>query len=192
LDATIIDVDLNTAKRHDAVTLGTANGLSLAGQELALSIATESSAGAMSASDKAKLNASGFVVLPSDVTNASADVLADVTGLSFSVVSGSVYRFRFEIWYTSSDGTRWAINGPAFSDLSSRSNYAIDNTSETVNNGLDAYDLPAAANAGSVSGIAIVEGFVSPSAIGSVIARFASDVSVTAKAGSMVHWTKVS
>jgi hypothetical protein len=41
---------------HNAVTLGTANGLSLSTQALSLSLATSGSSGAMSASDKAKLD----------------------------------------------------------------------------------------------------------------------------------------
>ena len=41
---------------HDALTLGTANGLSLSGQTLSLETATTSSAGALSSSDKTKLN----------------------------------------------------------------------------------------------------------------------------------------
>jgi hypothetical protein len=49
------DVTANTAARHDAVTLGTANGLSLSSQELSLDTATASTAGAMSADDKINL-----------------------------------------------------------------------------------------------------------------------------------------
>jgi hypothetical protein len=49
------DVTVNTAARHDAVTLGTANGLSLSSQELSLDTATASTAGAMSADDKINL-----------------------------------------------------------------------------------------------------------------------------------------
>lgn len=41
---------------HNPVTLGTSNGLSLSGQQLSLSLATESTSGAMSAIDKIKLN----------------------------------------------------------------------------------------------------------------------------------------
>ena len=41
---------------YDSLTLGTANGLSLSGQELSLATATTSSAGALSSSDKTKLN----------------------------------------------------------------------------------------------------------------------------------------
>ena len=41
---------------HDALTIGTANGLTLIGQELSLSISTTSAAGAMSVTDKTKLD----------------------------------------------------------------------------------------------------------------------------------------
>lgn len=41
---------------HDAVTLGTVNGLSLTGQQLSLALATAASNGAMSAADKIKLD----------------------------------------------------------------------------------------------------------------------------------------
>lgn len=51
--------DLVTSK-HAPVTLGTANGLSLSGQQLSLATATQSVAGAMSASDKYKLDQSVF------------------------------------------------------------------------------------------------------------------------------------
>ncbi len=50
------DVAANTAARHAAVTIGTANGLSLSAQALSLAAATTSAAGAMSAADKTKLD----------------------------------------------------------------------------------------------------------------------------------------
>jgi hypothetical protein len=46
----------NDSRLHSAVTIGTANGLSLASQVLSLASATVSTSGAMSASDKAKLD----------------------------------------------------------------------------------------------------------------------------------------
>lgn len=46
----------NDSRFHNAVTIGTANGLSLASQVLSLASATVSTSGAMSASDKAKLD----------------------------------------------------------------------------------------------------------------------------------------
>ena len=46
----------NDSRFHNAVTIGTANGLSLASQVLSLALATPSTSGAFSASDKAKLD----------------------------------------------------------------------------------------------------------------------------------------
>ena len=58
-----------------------------------------------------------IVRLTSDVTNnnGTANTIADVTGLSFSVTSGKLYWFEFNIVYTAaatSTGSRWSINGP--------------------------------------------------------------------------------
>ena len=75
---------------------------------------------------------------------------------------------------------------------------ALIPTSETVNAGLNAYDLPAAASATTAStagNIAVVEGLIEADADGDVLARFASEVSgaaITAKAGSIVQWYRVS
>lgn len=62
------NVAANTAARHAAVTLGTANGLSLVGQALSLGLASGSATGALSSTDwntfnnkQAALNGSGFV-----------------------------------------------------------------------------------------------------------------------------------
>jgi hypothetical protein len=46
----------NDSRFHNAVTIGTANGLSLASQVLSLALATSSTSGALSAADKAKLD----------------------------------------------------------------------------------------------------------------------------------------
>ena len=62
------DVSANTAARHSAVTLGTANGLSLVGQALSLGLSSGSTTGALSSTDwntfnnkQAALNGTGFV-----------------------------------------------------------------------------------------------------------------------------------
>lgn len=126
--------------------------------------------------------------LASDVTNnnGTPDTLADVTALSFAVLSGHRYRFKFFIVYTAAattTGSRWSINGPSITTLHYRSTYSLTATSQTVNEGLAAYNLPAAANASSAatgSNIAIIEGEIQPSADGTVIARFASEVASSA------------
>lgn len=132
--------------------------------------------------------------------NAVANTIADVTGLSFPVVSGQRYWFRFVIHYNAAattTGSRWSITGPTTTDLNYRSQYSLTTTTQTLNHGLSAYDTPAASNATSAatgSNIAIIEGFILPSANGPVIARFASEVAssaITALRGSFVQYLAV-
>lgn len=139
-----------------------------------------------------------FNVLTSNVVNnnATANTLQDVTGLSFAVISGVRYYFEFIIHYTSAattTGSRWTINGPAFTSLNYSSEYSLTSTSKTFNEGLGAYGLPSASNATSATtgnNLAIIRGTIVPSAAGTVIARFASEVAssaITALAGSFVR-----
>ena len=152
-------------------------------------------------SSAAVVGVTNVVVLASDVinNNAVANSIADVTGLSFPVVSGGKYWFEFYIDYTAAattTGSRWTINGPAFSRLAYTSDYGLTATTRTLNS-LVAYDQPAASNASSAvttGNIAWMAGFVTPSADGNVIARFASEVAssaITAKAGSVLRWMQV-
>ncbi len=142
------------------------------------------------------------VILASDVINADAvaNSIADVTGLSFPVNSGQRYWFRFVINYTcaiSTTGSRWSINGTSFSELTYYSVYPTAITAQTLNHGVDAYDIPAASNASSPNtnkGTATIEGFIVPSSNGTVIARFASEIAgsaITAKAGSLVEYQAI-
>ncbi len=138
--------------------------------------------------------------LGADVTNsnATANTIADVTGLNFSVNSGQRYWFRFVIHYTAAaitTGSRWTINGPASpTELRYGSEYSLTTTSKTFNTGLAAFDLPAASNASSAAttaNVAVIEGFITPSAAGTVTARFASEIAssaIVAKAGSFVEF----
>lgn len=140
------------------------------------------------------------VALASDQTNnnASANTIADVTGLSFSVTAGVGYWFRFMIWYTAAattTGSRWTINGPSSpTELRYRSEYALTTTSRTYNESQTAYDSPASCNATSAAtaaNSAVIEGYIKPSANGTLIARFASEVSssaIVAKTGSIVQY----
>lgn len=123
------------------------------------------------------------VFLPSDVVNnnAVANTIADVTGLSFSVSANTTYSFKFFIVYSSAattTGSRWCINGPSATFMNYTSQYTLTATSITNNAGLSGYNLPAAASASSLttSNIAIITGVIRPSASGTVIARFASEV----------------
>lgn len=142
------------------------------------------------------------VVLGSDVTNnnATANTIADVTGLSFGVTSGNRYYFRFIIPYTAAattTGSRWTISGPAAPTLLNyRSTYTLTATSETNNAGVTAYDTPSSSSASSLTAgnVAIIEGIIQPSANGTVIARFASEISssaIVAKAGAVCYYHQI-
>ena len=141
-----------------------------------------------------------IAVLGADQTNnnATANTIADVTGLSFPVTAGVLYRFRFVIAYTAAattTGSRWAVNGPAQTLLAYTSRYPLTATTETFNYAA-AYDTPSGANASSLTAgnVAVIEGFVKPSADGTVTARFASEISssaIVAKAGSFVEYEAV-
>lgn len=142
-----------------------------------------------------------MVVLGGDVVNnnASANTMADVTGMSFPVVAGQTFWFEYTIPYTSAattTGSRWSINGPANPTLLNyRSEYTLTATSIT-DNCATAYDIPAAANASSLTAgnVATIWGIITPSSDGTVIARFASEVSasaVTAKTGAVLRWMRV-
>jgi hypothetical protein len=150
-------------------------------------------------SDNPALNTLNLVVLAADVinNNATLNTIANVTGLSFNVTAGQTYYFEFTINYTAqaaATGSRWAINGPTFTRLDYTSEYTLTTTTKTLNN-VGAYDTPAASNATSLASgnIVTIWGFITPSANGTVIARFASEIAgsaITAKAGSILRWIR--
>lgn len=146
------------------------------------------------------VNEINIVVLSSNVVNnnAVANTIADVTGLSFPVTAGETYWYEFVIPYTAAattTGSRWCINGPAITSLSHRSEYTLTATTVTANCAT-AYDIPAASNETSLTtgNVATMWGIIKPSASGTVIARFASEVlssAITALAGATVRWVRV-
>lgn len=141
-----------------------------------------------------------IVTLASDVinNNATPNVMQDVTGLSFAVTSGEVYWFEFHILYAAAattTGSRWSIDGPTAA-VAYQSEYSLTTTTSTLNAMLASYDQPGASNATSASTVAnfaTIEGVIAPTANGTVIARFASEVgssAITAKAGSRLIWQR--
>ncbi len=144
------------------------------------------------------------VVLGSDVinNNAVANTIQDVTGLSFSVLANKKYYFKFLINYTAAattTGSRWSVNCTAglATGLSMTSEYSLTTTTTTRNALVQGFDLPAAANATSATtgnNMAVLEGIFTPTADGTFIARFASEVlssAITAKAGSVVYYQQL-
>ncbi len=201
----IVRIDLNGTE-YNLVTVTLAQSERLVYQEGAgWQVYTSAGALKTSLNQGSNVVASGdsVVVLASDVTNnnAVANSIADVTGLSFPVVNGTRYWFEFWIRYTSAAGTtgsRWSINGPSQNELTYDSEYALTTTSKTFNVGNIAYDVPAASNASSPQttggNLAWISGIIRPTADGTVIARFASEIAssaIVAKAGSFVRYRAI-
>jgi hypothetical protein len=141
-------------------------------------------------------------VLSSNVVNnnATANTMQDVTGLSFPVLAGRTYYFQFQIQYSAAattTGSRWSINGPSFTRLNYISEYSLTTTTSTRNAQNTAYNVPAASNASSAttgSNWAMIEGMITPSADGTVVASFASEIAnsaITALAGSVVYYQQL-
>lgn len=136
-------------------------------------------------------------VITADVVNddATPNTLHDVTGLSFTATSGTMYYFRFVVPYTSSavgNGSRFTLNGPAITFLAFTTNYVIAATTDTTGH-ITAWDT-ATVNASSLTAgnIAIIEGYFKGSASGAVIVRFASELAagnnITVLAGAHVKY----
>ena len=148
-------------------------------------------------------NTLNAVILGTDVinNNATANIMQDITGLSFPVLAGKSYYFKFYINYSTAlttTGSRWSISGPATpTSLCFMSEYSLTATTTTRNSNNITYDLPVASNASSgqlVGNNSVIEGYIIPSADGTVIARFASEVlssAITAKAGSVVYYQQL-
>ena len=146
----------------------------------------------------ATLGVGTLLMTTQDVANSAADTLADITGLSFAVTAGQVYRFRAVIPYTSAattTGSRWTINGPSMTHISYTSRYTLTASTETFGY-YTALQQPAAANASSLTtgNVAVVEGFFKPSASGTAAIQFASEVgasAITALAGATLEYVRV-
>ena len=142
-------------------------------------------------------------VLASEVTNnnATANTIQDVTGLSFPVIANKRYWFQFQIQYSATSagttGSRWSIDGPTIGRLNYMSEYSLSSTTTTRNPQNTAYDVPSVSSSSSTTtgtNWATIEGMITPSADGIVIARFASEVAsspVTALAGSVVYYQQL-
>lgn len=141
------------------------------------------------------------VVLGSDQvnSNATANTMQDVTGLSFNVLTNKTYYFKFIINYTSAlttTGSRWSLSGPT-GVICYTSEYSLTTTTSTRNATVVGYDLPATANTSSATTTnnnAFIEGIITPTADGTLVARFASEIgssAITAKAGSIVYYQQL-
>lgn len=131
-----------------------------------------------------------------DVNNSTTS-MADVTGLSFAVTNGSTYAFKFYVMFNTAattTGIALSMNGPTTTLLGW--DVFIAAASQTLfYQSRVAYDAGTASpDRGSGSqNVAIIDGIIIPSASGTLIVRFASEVGssqVTVLAGSSgLLWT---
>lgn len=136
-----------------------------------------------------------LVTLGSDVVTTSTSY-ADVTGLSFAVTSGVIYRFYALIIYSAGNtgqGSLWSVNGPASPTLLGYRSYTPTAASGTVEHNINVYDdsATAAPTSAVVDGnIAEITGVIQPSSSGTFAIRFKAETSatITAKAGSTLEW----
>ena len=112
----------------------------------------------------------------------TTSVLADVTGLLVPVLNGVTYHFKIFCTFDSSStavGSLWTINGVAFSYLAYSSTWSLVATGNPYNNnGMSAYQLPAAASgtsAATAGNTATIEGTITPSADGDLQVQFARE-----------------
>lgn len=138
------------------------------------------------------------VVLSADNVNNNPvkDTLQDCGNLTFPITAGVTYRFNVLIAYNSdstSNGSRWTINGPADPTLLAyKTSCTVNQTTEAVNFEGD-YQLPSsiAAKYSLLYGnVAIIVGIITPSQDGTLAVQFASelaDTAITAKAGSILE-----
>jgi hypothetical protein len=134
-----------------------------------------------------------LVTLGSDVGPNTTTTLADVTGLSFSVKAGVSYRFEFFVVYqtaATTTGITLSVNGPASPTALAFWVDVPSNATTRVLGNRRTYDTGATgAGVDTINSnvLAIVRGVITPSADGTLIVRYASEVGssgVTVKAGS--------
>ncbi len=142
-------------------------------------------------------NYRNLVVMSTDSVNANAtaNTLQDATGLSFPVVANTIYRFHFLVYFdaaATTTGSRFTLGGPAFNMLGY--NLHIPITAGSIGHAaMNGYNQGAvvASSPYTAGNIATMEGIVRPTANGTVICRFASEVAssaITVKAGSTVEY----
>lgn len=139
------------------------------------------------------------VVLGTDQTNSTV-TLADVAGLSFPVQANTLYRFRFLVVFESAatgTGIRLNLNGPPNPSLLAFNADMAATTGTMIARPQNAYDQGTAAGTSAylTGNLALVQGVIRPTAAGTVVLRFASEVAasaVTIRAGSHVEYSAVS
>lgn len=155
------------------------------------------------AAARVNLGVMNIVALTSAYTNTSAaNTPEDVTGFLFPVVNGGTYYFRIVGVLSvtvATTGFRMIIDGPTTSYLGYRNIWPIGPTTQSINHGLTAYNLPASsstATAATTGNVAVIEGVLTASADGDIQVRIASEIAggggLTIEPGSIIEYYRVS
>jgi pectate lyase len=135
-----------------------------------------------------------------DVTDSTSATLTDVTGLSFPVASGRMYRFRAVLPYTSAattTGIAVAVDVPASPTFfAATAEGAISTTvggsnEEADATVTDAEQMTFSAAPATTGGLVVVEGYLKPSATGELKIQFNTEVNgsaVVVKAGATLDY----
>jgi hypothetical protein len=154
------------------------------------------------------------IVLLSDISKSSSSVpsryeYSDVTGLSFPVVAGRTYIYRFVMYFNvvstnpvvpaTGIGTGWAVNGTnTFSNLRLTALFSGTSTASLTPVPQTSYDEAVATGntaQATLGGTAIIEGTVTPTSNGIFSARYKTDptlfagVTIVVRQGSSVTYS---
>lgn len=145
-----------------------------------------------------------MLLVTSDVTNATTS-FADITGLTYAVKSGKRYTFEAHLTHqtnATTTGSRFGVNGPASPTVLMASQISGETPGIAATNiaigSATAYDTAMAESTtgpGATNALAIVMGYIQPSADGTFALRCASEVAVAGglviKAGSWMRIREV-
>lgn len=144
------------------------------------------------------------LLVASDVTNATTS-FADITGLTYPLKSAKKYAFEAHLVHqtnATTTGSRFGVNGPASPTLLVMSQISGETPGIAASNiaigCATAYDTAASASTtgpGTTNTLAIISGFIQPSADGTFALRCASEIAVAGglviKAGSWMRLREV-
>ncbi len=127
------------------------------------------------------------------VSNATTASNESVTGMSFPVASGRMYKFRFHVLLTvaaTTTGVELAVDTPALTIGAWGSHVPTTTTAITFATGTDDAGGVNTDTAVAAGTFATVEGFARPSADGAIALRIDTDAAfaATVKAGSFIEY----
>jgi hypothetical protein len=154
------------------------------------------------ATPSASTNYRTLVTLGSDVASTASTSFQNITGLSFSVTSGTTYRFYALLVYTASAttiGLKGSLTSPAITLLAYTTRTPLAAAGTATNdwvNGAATTDAAAITSSTSsvttTGNIMIIEGVIKPSASGTLQLRFAPETAtasgIVIKAGSTLEY----